>query len=283
MTAPRRQLIRVVAGAFLLGALVVAAILLLRGGGGDEAAPPPPARPAEPPAKAPEPAAAAIRARPAAAQLAAAFEAAFRGRPPVTRVVGDSEIVYRPARLRWIGDRAILVSAGTDSADCHACAGRLAVHYLEPHGDGFRVVGAWLEGAGAGSWGRPPDWDFSTLLSDQPMIRTDGGDGGQGYFCTWSQFYELGPNGPREIADVQTGYSDTGARIPENGTPPTEIEGAIRNAVRGRSFDIVYTVRSFALRGDAFVPAGRRRFTEHYVLRGGRYVLSSGESRVPTC
>ena len=278
------RLVWIAVGAFLLGVLAVLALLLIRGNGSDEKPAPPLAPSAEAPAAAPAaPPAATIRSRSEGEQLAAAFAAAFGGLPPVRRSVGDSEIVYRPARLRWIGDRAVLVSAGTNRADCHACAGYLAVHYLVPEGAGFHVAGAWLEGAGSGSWGRPPDWDFSTLLAEQPMIRTGGGDGGQGYFCSWAQFYELSPSGPREVANVQTGYSDTGARVPEEGTPPTEVEGAIRNVVRGRSFDIVYTVRDFALRSDAFVPAGSRRVTDHYVLRGGRYVPSSGESRVPTC
>jgi len=280
VTLRNGRLLWVAAGALLLAVLAVVVVLLTRR---DEATAPPPVRAAEAPAPAPPPAAAGIRARPGAAQLAAAFEAAFRGPPPATRTVGDSDIVYRPARLHWIGDRAVLVSAGTSSIQCHACPGYLAVHYLVADGAGFRLTGAWLDGGGSAGWGRPPDWSFSTLLSEQAMIRTDGGDGGQGYVCSWSKFYELGPSGPREIADVQTGYSDSGTRIPEEGTPPTEVDGAIRNVVRGSAFDMVYTVRNFALRGDAFVAAGRGVLTEHYVLRGGRYVLSSGETRVPTC
>lgn len=278
MTPANGRLLWVAAGAFLLGVVAVVIVLLMRR---DEAAPPP-VRTAQAAVPAPPPEPADIRSRPAAAQLAAAFEAAFHGRPPATRMVGDNEIVYRPARLLWIGERAVLVSAGANSFGCHVCAGLLAVHYLEPQGSGFRVTGEWLDGGGSGSWGQPPDWQFSTLLSPQPMIRNDGGDGGQGYFCTWIQFRELALAGPHEIANVQTGYSDTGA-LREGGTPPTEFEGAIRNVVGGRSFDVVYRVRNFALQRGAFVPAGSRRLTEHYVLRGGRYVLSRGETRVPTC
>lgn len=101
------------------------------------------------------------------------------------------------------------------------------------------------------------------------MLRTNASDGGQGYFCGWMKLHALDPDGPREIADVQTSYSDSGAMRPE-GEAATEIEGDMRNVVPGRSFDMVYS--------------GSERFTERYVLRGGRYVLSEGvSSRVPTC
>ena len=77
-------------------------------------------------------------------------------------------------------------------------------------------------------------------------------------------FYELGARGPRAVATVATGMSNTGAL----GSRGTEIEGRIANVRKNRSFDVVFT--------------GTARFTEHYVMRAGRYVLASGESRA-TC
>jgi hypothetical protein len=269
----------IVLPAAVLGAVGVLAYLLMRPVA--EPAPPEPANAAAPVNQVAPAPVTGIRARPQAEQLAAAFATAFGGN--ASRSVGDNQYRYRPAGLIWIGDRAVLVSAGTNPEDCHACAGTLAVHYLAAEGDGFRLTGTWLEGGGFADWGRPPEWRFSTDLSSQPMLRTEGGGGNQGIFCTGVKYYEFADGGPRELVDVQTGYSDDGYRVPENGVPPTEAEGAMRNIVPGRSFDMVYTIQRNALRGGHFVQGRSEQLTEHYVLRDGRYRLTPGPTRVPQC
>jgi hypothetical protein len=208
-----------------------------------------------------------VRTLPPEQQLVRAFETAFASRGSAARTIDGASFTFAPGAMRWIGSRAVLVSPGTGAQDCHACPGRIAVHYLEPEAGGFRVVGEWIEAMGA--WGKPPNWGFTSLLSPQPMLRTSIRDGGQGYFCSVTNFYEFGPEGLREVADVQTGYSDTGAIVPEEDKEATEIEGKIANVVRGRSFDVIYT--------------GSRSFAERYERRGDRYVLASGESQLPTC
>jgi hypothetical protein len=208
-----------------------------------------------------------IRTRPQAEQLAAAFEAAFGRGGRAVRSVDGSTMTYTPAALRWIGERAVLLSAGRNESDCHACAGALAVHYLEAAGDSFSVQGEWLTGGGLADWGRAPEWRFSTELSDQPMLRTEGGGGNQGIFCSSVTYYEFGGNGPREVADIPIGYSNmSGLGGEDDGT---EIQGRMRNIRRNVSFEVAYS--------------GTRSFVERWARRGGRYVRSSGESQVPTC
>ena len=215
---------------------------------------------------APAPPEPAIRSRPQAEQLATAFRAAFGSDRRATRAVEGDTVTYTPGGLRWIGQRAVLVSPGRNGQDCHACSGRLAVHYLEADGAGLRVTGEWLDGGAGAGWGAPPDWAFSTRLTDEPSLESSSGDMGQGVSCGFVSYYELGPRGPHEVARIQTSYGDGGTIMVADGQPETSLEGNIRNVVKGRSFDVVYT--------------GTDRFTEHYVRRGDRYVLSSGKSRL---
>lgn len=160
----------------------------------------------------------------------------------------------------------MLVSPGTNSQDCHACAGTLAVHYLVPEGDGFRVAGAWLEGGGFDDYGRPPEWRFSTELSGQPMLRTQSGGGNQGIFCEGVGFYEFGPGGPRQVADVPTGYSNaSGLGGPDDGA---EISGTIRNIRPNQSFEVAYS--------------GTRAFVERWLFSGGRWAPER-PTQLPSC
>ena len=131
-------------------------------------------------AVAPVPVETGIRTRPEREQLAAAFRAAFGRDRRATRMVDGANVTYTPGGLRWLGDRAVLVSPGRSDQQCHACSGALAVHYLEAQGDDFRVAGEWLNGGGGADWGAAPEWRFSTELSDQLMLRTDTGGGNRG-------------------------------------------------------------------------------------------------------
>jgi len=226
---------------------------------------PPPSVPQPAPVNQTAPApSAGIRARPEREQLAAAFAAAFGANG--SRSVGDNDYRYEAGGLVWIGDRAVLVSPGTNSQDCHACAGTLAVHYLEPAGDGFRVAGSWLEGGGFDDYGRPPDWRFSSELSGQPMLRTESGGGNQGIFCNGVSFHEFGPAGPRQVADVPVGYSNaSGLGGPDDGA---EITGTIRNIRPNQSFEVAYS--------------GTRSFVERWLFQGGRWTPER-PTQLPTC
>lgn len=203
-----------------------------------------------------------IRSRPQPEQLAAAFRAAFGSR--ATREVDGASITFRPGAISWIGERAVLVSPGTNAEECHACAGMVAVHYLEPESDGFRRTGEWLSVA-TDDYGAPPEWRLTAELTGRPALRVANGGGNQGIFCNFVEYFDLAAGGPVSIARVQIGYTDEGNRGEEEGV---SLEGTIGNIVAGRSFDVAY-------RGD-------ESFTERYELRGGRF-QPAGQSRVPEC
>ena len=205
----------------------------------------------------------AIRLRSEREQLAAAYRAAFGERS--TRTVEGAAITFRPGGLVWIGDRAVLVSPGTNAEECHACAGMVAVHYLEPAGDGFRRTGEWLDVA-TDDYGRPPQWRLTSELTGRPAMRVENGGGNQGIFCNFVSYYDLGPDGPSEIARVQIGYDNEGNLGEEQGV---SLEGQIRSIRPGRSFEVAYS--------------GDESFTERYELRGGGFVLVPGPTRVPEC
>jgi hypothetical protein len=267
VVARRRRPEWLIPAALLAGLAVfaLAAWLVLRGGGGETAdmsqanVAAPVVEPTDQNVVEPAPAP-TIRDRPEAEQLAAAFRAAFGTR--TTRQIEEADIAFRPGRLVWVGDHAMLVSNGTNAEECHACAGMVAVHRLAPAAGGFRVEGEWLSVA-TDDYGRPPDWRVTDELTGRPALRVENGGGNQGIFCSFVTWYDLASAQPAEIARVQTGYTNEGE---EGGF---ELEGRIANLRPSRSFDVVYT--------------GYESFTETYRLRGGRFQFEGAESRVPTC
>src|SRR3546814_65021 len=118
----------------------------------------------------------AVRALPVSEQRALAFATAFGGEgSPVVEVEGE-RLRYSPGRLVWIGDRAVLLSPGENLDKCHACTGALAIHYLEPAEEGFRVTGIWpalVQGSGSGE--PPSDWSLSGDVAEYPVVDRAGG------------------------------------------------------------------------------------------------------------
>ena len=98
------------------------------------------------------------------------------------------------------------------------------------------------------------------------MIVAEGGGTWQGYSCDLVRLVELTPAGPREVADVQTYYDDSGVNPDAN--KGTTLTGKIANIQPGKSFDIVYS--------------GSRSFTETWVRRGDKYELA-GETKMLSC
>jgi hypothetical protein len=253
--------------------LIVAVALLLPRSGGDT-----PRSEIEPMNKvdptnnvvATEPIAPSIRTRPQAEQLAAAFRAAFGRDGRAAATVEGSQLTFRPGRILWVGDRAILISPGKNRSDCHACAGALAIHYLRPFRDAFEVVGAWPGAVRGWGWGEPPtDWSISNRFASNPVLVAEGGFMGQGIVCSSATLTELSPEGPIESAIIRTGYSNGGAITDERlaeGERAEELDGEITNIQRDRSFDVRFT--------------GTARFTERYVRRGNRFVPVAA-SRLP--
>jgi hypothetical protein len=164
----------------------------------------------------------------------------------------------------WIGQRAVLLSEGTNTSDCHSCAGSLAIHYLAAQGRDFRLTGTWLDLVQGAGWGSPPQWNISTKLTSFPGIVDEGGFTAQGCTSGGLTITELRPERPvasgliRTIMSNDSGYGD-----------PDQIDGKITNVRKEKSFDVLYT--------------GTRHFTERWIYRGDRFVLESGPTKMPQC
>jgi len=218
-----------------------------------------------------------VRSLAPAEQLDRAFQAAFGAKGAATLQVAASSadgadsvaetVRYTPGKLVWAPFGPVLVSEGKVSDAAHVSAGRIAVDYLKPTGDGFELVRAWPAAVATGSSGQVARWSVSSRFGDLPVIVSEGGGTWQGYTCSSAKLTELRPEGPVEIASVPLSYDDSGAGT-EEGTG-TSIAGRIINVVRGVSFDVVYT--------------GARSFSEHWARgAGGGYAVSGG-SGIKTC
>jgi hypothetical protein len=216
-----------------------------------------------------------VRALPPAEQLSLAVAAAFPGPGGTTQQVESGSgsvsetITYKPGRLIWASFGPILVSEGVVDEAAHASAGKIAVHYLRPEGNGFAVVRAFPAAVVAGSSGHVGRWSVGARFSNWPVIAAQGGGTWQGYTCSNLILTELRPEGPAQLATVPLSYDDSGAKEAES--EATTIEGKIINIVRNQSFDVVYS--------------GDRAFSEHYVrTAGGGYApAGGGKSGMKTC
>ena len=209
----------------------------------------------------------AVQALPMQEQRSFAFQAAFEGEENPVVEIDDSRLRYSPGRLVWIGDRAVLLSPGENLDKCHACAGALAIHYLEPTGEGFRVIGSWpalIQGSG---YGEPPsDWSLSDRFAEYPVLVEEGGYTAQGCTSGGVTLTELKPERPVQSALIRTIYSNQSGFGADSGA---EIDGEIVNIQKGVSFDVAYS--------------GSRDFTESWVRRGETWQLRAGETRMPAC
>ena len=206
-----------------------------------------------------------VRALPIEEQRALAFQAAFQGNPEIE--VEDERLRYAPGRLVWAGDRAVLLSPGDNLDECHACTGALAIHYLEPAGDGFRVTAGWpalIRGSGYGA--APSDWGVSDAFADYPVVVVEDAYTAQGCTAGGVTLTELRPERPVQSPLIRTIYSNQSGFGADNGAA---IEGKIVNVRKGASFDVTYS--------------GSRAFTETWVRRGDTFALQGGESRMPQC
>jgi hypothetical protein len=209
-----------------------------------------------------------VRTLPKAEQLGRAFAAAFGGASGEAKVqLNGQTMVYRPADLFWIGDRAVLISPAKSTDDCHACAGTLAVHYLKAAGDRFEVTGSWPDAVSGAGWGAAPKWKLTAAFTSFPAIFEEGGGMGQGYVCSSATITELTPAGPVKSGPIPLHYDNEGA-VTDDAAKVT-IDGKIANLRKDVSFDVVYTAAE--------------PFTESWVKRAGRFVLQGGQTRVTQC
>ena len=206
-----------------------------------------------------------VRSLPPAVQLRLAFATVFGSPASATRTIGDETLTYTPAALEWIGDKAALLSFGKNAQDCHACFGTIGVHYLKPKGDGFELSGAWPTQIGGAAWGEATaglavNREFST----HPVIMSEYGDMNQGCAYGGVELTELRPDGPSNWGSVRTSYV-----YPVGDDQAKKVEGEISDVDKDRSFKVVYK--------------GDESFTDTYVRRGSKFVLTAKESRMPVC
>lgn len=213
------------------------------------------------------PAQPAVRALPIEEQRTLAFKAAFGGEKASVVEVGDERLRYSPGKLVWIGDRAVLLSPGENLDECHACTGALAIHYLAPAENGFRVTASWPALVRGSGWGAPPtDWSLSDKFADDPVLVDKGSYTAQGCTTGAVTLTELRPDGPVQSGPVPILYSNQSGFGPDNGV---RIDGKIVNINKGASFDVAYS--------------GSRDFTETWARQGDTFKLRGGETRMPTC
>ncbi|MGD9713205.1 MAG: hypothetical protein AB7V46_14195 [Thermomicrobiales bacterium] len=221
-----------------------------------------------------------IAAQHAPAQLAEAFRVAFADhrnaeltvagyREPDGGIVSDQTYAFRPFSLEWLGGTAALISLGRNLDDSHVSSGALAIHYLNPTGDSFTVIGSWPRIVDGASFGAEPlAVAVSRSLAEYPVVYSEGGGTWSGTTCGWAHLVELRPGQPIATEGIPISHSNEGA----DGTVATldggsarTIEGRIGNIDRGRSFDVIFT--------------GTERFVERYAYRNHRWMPTVRESR----
>jgi hypothetical protein len=174
----------------------------------------------------------------------------------------------RPLRLLHVPFGPVLLTSTTNKSTCHACFGAIGVFYLDQQGATFTVRKRWPRAVEGWGWGVPPDWLISEKFTVFPAIYATGTFHGQGLTCNGATLTELTPEGPAEADFIGLSYSNDGLVDP--GDPGAahlqQFEGTIANIVKGKSFVVRAT--------------GTATFTEHYVMRGARFVRLEKESRM---
>ncbi len=241
---------------FRFKSLALAALTLLAGCGGE------PEKAAAPEPK-PTPVASATPAASPEARLAAAVKAAFPNEVAAQDEDGQ-RFTFSDHRLIDAPFGIVLASEGQADDPGHATAGRIDLTYLTPSGSGFTVAKRFPAAVVQGSFGQMSDWTVRNDLGDVPVIAASGGFTGQGYTCGSTALTELRPDGPVEVADVRTVYSNDGA---VEGAAVKSFEGKLTN-VSPTGFDVAFT--------------GTGSFTEHYARSGGKFVRQ-GPAQLPAC
>ena len=206
-----------------------------------------------------------VRSLPPAERLRLAFATVFGKAASATRTIDGETLTYTPAALEWIGDKAALLSFGKNAQDCHVCFGTISIHYLTLKGDRFAVGGAWPTAIRGIAWGQATGGlSVNRNFSTHPVVASQFGDMNQGCAHGGVSLTELRPEGPTHWADVLTSHTN-----PVGEDQATEVEGVISDIQKDRSFKVVYK--------------GDDSFTETYVRRGSKFVLTAKETRTPVC
>jgi len=213
----------------------------------------------------------ALSSLPLDEQLRLASLAALGFEGSRTRKEGTQLVVTKAERVLNLPFATVLLTTTERPDDCHACAGHVGVYYLTDSGGEYTVKGRWPKALASWGWGATPDWKISTAYTSNPAIVAEGGYTGQGYSCGGMNIIELTPKGPVESEVIALSRSNAGAVDPETGTTPggeplRALTGTIVNVQKGRSLQVRVS--------------GDEEFTETYVMKGGKFVRTSGETKL---
>jgi hypothetical protein len=208
-----------------------------------------------------------VRTLPPPEQMARAFAAAFGASGAAQLRVGGHTIVYHPARLMWVDDKAVLISPASASGDCADCAGTVAVHYLTPAGDHFQVAGSWPQ-AVSGAWNGAVRWRLTSAFTTRPAIWEEGVGGGGDCTLGTATITELTADGPVQSGPIPISYRSKGG-LKSLLMGETNLTSRAGNIAKDVSFDVVYS--------------GTDAFTETWTRQGDRFVLQGGQTKVPQC
>jgi hypothetical protein len=209
---------------------------------------------------------------PMAEQLSLAASVALGVPSRKVQRLGGETIITKAERLIRLPFGPVLLTSVEIKDGCHACVGALGVYYLKETGDRFEAVRRFPKAVEGWGWGSPPsEWTVSEKFTTYPAIFAEGGFTGQGITCSSATITELKPEGPVTSDLINTGFDNSGAVLDDTGQTgggdsAQSLEGKIGNIQRGRSFVIQVT--------------GKERFMETYVMKGGRFVRTSGDTRL---
>jgi hypothetical protein len=130
------------------------------------------------------------------------------------------------------------------------------------------VIGSWPDAVSGEGFGAPPRWKLTGQFTTFPAVYEEGGYTGQGCTSASVTITELAPAGPIQSGPIRMVYSMEGPALDAD-SPGGDIEGTITNVQKDVGFDVNYS--------------GEQPFTEHWAKRGARFVLDSGETRMPQC
>jgi hypothetical protein len=212
----------------------------------------------------------ALASLPEGEQLRLASLAALGFTGSRTRKEGTQAVITKAERLVQLPFGVALLTTTARPDACHACAGFVGVYYLKDEGGQFKVTGKWPEAVSGWGWGNVPEWRLSNDYTVNPAVVASGTDGNQGYFCGGTSITELTVKGP-VTSFIATSATNEGAVDPDSGAdmggnPLKTLEGKIVGVQKGKSLQVKVT--------------GTDSFTESYAMKGGKFVLTSGETKL---
>ena len=187
------------------------------------------------------------------AKLPDAFAAAFPGSPVKSVGKGDQAraLTFKPLKLVKTATGYALLANGAKAEGSHAETGALSISYLRWGPKGFELSGQWLEAAAGETFGAPPETTVRTDLLAEPIVLAKAGGMWGGCAMSFTDVLTFGPNGPRTLASVQTGYETEEGSLSAVITP-TDGRSGFAASYKGDNVKVPKV--TYTVRGDKAVP-----------------------------